>query len=60
MRRKKFYNPDPQSWSSEEQEREYDLPEVDDNDEFDCEPEHVDYEEMIEREGIYADNNCGY
>jgi hypothetical protein len=56
MKRKpKYYNPDPQSYYEPE------LPEVDDNDEFDAEPDQDDSkEEMIMDRGIEADNNSLY
>lgn len=51
----KYYNPDPQSWDD-------DLPEVD-GDDLDAEldnDQRIDYDEMIEREGVNADNNGWY
>lgn len=51
----KKYNPDPQTWWDDEPE----IPEVDDNDEFDIDLDDSK-EEMIEREGINADNNGMY
>lgn len=57
--RKKYYNPDPQSYFAPEIPE--DIPQVDPDDDFDVEPEEDDSkEEMIMDHGIEADNNGGY